>query len=275
MNYAKSMALLAGLATLAAVGNTLPAYAHNHVSGAEAAAEATLPATTDVAPTTEAELPVVEAETAPIANVDLEAEAASIADAETTASLLVEEVSLESFQVRDASLLAFDQAGIESALVETDAQAAPALTDGIELAQARGYGGVSPAYLGVGGNLGFGDPDSAIGDFGFNVISKISLGPRFSLRPGFFISERFTNFAIPLTYNFNLLRAGGFRFQPYVGAGVDVPFNGNTALMLNAGADVPISRDFTLNTAANFRITSGFGFGLSVGVGYNFPFIFE
>ncbi|NJL47473.1 MAG: hypothetical protein HC929_08225 [Leptolyngbyaceae cyanobacterium SM2_5_2] len=250
---------------MVAAGQALPAYAESEAAQAEIVVEASLPATADIIPTAEAAPAVVEATPAE----------STLPEAETAASFLVEDVSLESFQVSDTNLLAFDQAGIESALVDSDAQVAPDLSEGVELAQARGYSGVSPAYLGVGGNFGFGDPDSAIGDFGFNVISKISLGPRFSLRPGFFISERFTNFAIPLTYNFNLLRAGGFRFQPYVGAGVDVPFNGNTALMVNAGADVPISRDFTLNTAANFRVTSGFGFGLSVGVGYNFPFIFE
>jgi hypothetical protein len=181
------------------------------------------------------------------------------------------------FQVADEALVSFDNAGLQAALNDSITEAAPALSEGVELAQSsrRPYADVSPAYLGVAGNVGFGDPDSAIGDFGVNVISKISLGPRFSLRPGFFISERFTNFAIPLTYNFNTVSASGVRFQPYVGAGVDVPFNGNTALMLNAGADVPISRAFTLNAATNVRVTSGFGLGLSLGVGYNFPFVFE
>jgi hypothetical protein len=46
-------------------------------------------------------------------------------------------------------------------------------------------------------------------------------------------------------------------------------------ILIDAGADIPISRDFTINTAANMRVTGGFGLGLSVGVGYNFPFIFE
>ncbi|MEB3289499.1 MAG: hypothetical protein VKI82_06260, partial [Leptolyngbya sp.] len=122
---------------------------------------------------------------------------------------------------------------------------------------------------------GFGNPRSAVGDFGVNVISKVSLGPRFALRPGFTFSERFTSFTVPLTYNFNTLSARGVRFQPYVGAGVDVPFNGTTALMLNAGADVPISRVFTLNAATNVRVTGGFGLGLSLGVGYNLPFVFR
>jgi hypothetical protein len=199
------------------------------------------------------------------------------ADAATTATLLAEPAVPVAFQVSDEALISFDNADLQAALDDSITEAAPALDNDLELAQSsrRGYASVSPAYLGVAGNVGFGDPDSAIGDFGVNVISKISLGPRFSLRPGFFISERFTNFAIPLTYNFNTMSARGVRFQPYVGAGVDVPFNGNTALMLNAGADVPISRAFTLNAATNVRVTSGFGLGFSLGVGYNFPFVFE
>ncbi|MEO1069693.1 MAG: beta-Ig-H3/fasciclin, partial [Cyanobacteria bacterium J06638_6] len=133
-----------------------------------------------------------------------------------------------------------------------------------------------PAYLGVGGNIGIGNRgQTGVSSFGFNVISKISLGPRFSLRPGVTITNDRSSFTIPLTYNFNTLSFSGFRAQPYVGAGVDVPTSGDVGLLVNAGADVPISRDFTLNGAANFRVTSGFGLGISLGVGYNFPFIFE
>jgi hypothetical protein len=264
MANVKYMAGLVGLAALVMAGNALPAQAEVEVLEvleSEAVVELLTPD----------ELITLESVISEVETAEL-----MTADTATSASLLVEAPTYTTFQFSEDNLLAFDQAGIQSALVPAETEALPAATEGLQLAQTRAaYGTVSPAYLGVGGNIGFGDPDSAIGDFGVAVISKISLGPRFSLRPAFFISERFTNFAIPLTYNFNTLSMQGFRFQPYVGAGVDVPFNGNTALMLNAGADVPISRDFTLNTSANFRVTSGFGFGVSVGVGYNFPFIFE
>lgn len=275
MAYLKSLSALAGVAAAATLLNALPAQAEGNTLATEAVTEIlTLDATeapaqaiviSEAIPTTAA------------SEVSPELTEAVPADAATTATLLVEPTAPVAFQVADEALVSFDNAGLQAALNDSITEAAPALSEGVELAQSsrRPYADVSPAYLGVAGNVGFGDPDSAIGDFGVNVISKISLGPRFSLRPGFFISERFTNFAIPLTYNFNTVSASGVRFQPYVGAGVDVPFNGNTALMLNAGADVPISRAFTLNAATNVRVTSGFGLGLSLGVGYNFPFVFE
>jgi hypothetical protein len=131
-------------------------------------------------------------------------------------------------------------------------------------------------YLGAGGNIGIGNrDDSGVASFGFSVISKVSLGPRFSVRPGVLVTNQSTSFTVPLTYNFNTLEFANFRFQPYVGAGVDIPTGSNVGLLINAGADVPISRDFTLNAVSNWRVTSGFGLGITLGVGYNFPFIFE
>lgn len=284
----KHLSCLASLAAVATVASALPAYAEIEVVEADTTVEVVADDVQDAelveeVAATEAtfEAEVVEAEPAEAEVVNLEAPELDaeleveedLSSASASASALLSNPAEVSFQVNEESLLSFNGAGLESVLNSTT----ETLSEGVELAQAsrRGYGSVSPAYLGVAGNLGFGDPDSAIGDFAFNVISKISLGPRFSLRPGFFISERYTNFAIPLTYNFNTLRARNVVFQPYIGAGVDVPFNGNTALMLNTGVDVPISRAFTLNGAANFRVTSGFGVGFSLGVGYNFPFIFE
>ncbi|WP_198807593.1 hypothetical protein [Leptolyngbya sp. BL0902] len=288
MAYFKSFSTLVGVAALASVATALPAQAEAFTAETQdelalavvETAEATPEASADLAvetPTPEvAEATVVEATVTEEAT--LETAEVIPADAATTASLLMEPTVPVAFQASDETLISFDDAGLQAALNGAIPDAAPVVGEGLELAQAGRRpmaASVSPAYLGVAGNVGFGDPDSAIGDFGVNVISKISLGPRFALRPGFFISERFTNFAVPLTYNFNTMAARGVLFQPYVGAGVDVPFNGNTALMLNAGADIPISRAFTLNAATNVRVTSGFGMGFSLGVGYNLPFVFQ
>ncbi len=281
MAYFKSWSALAGVAALASVATALPAQAEAlaletqdmlSVAAVTEPVEAIAPAALTDATAT------AEEPTAPAPEVvALDTVEVIPADAPTTAALLAEPAVPVAFQVSDETLVSLNDAGLQSALNGVAPEALPAVGEGLELAQSgrRPYASVSPAYLGVAGNVGFGDPDSAIGDFGVNVISKISLGPRFALRPGFFISERFTNFAVPITYNFNTSSIRGVRFQPYVGAGVDVPFNGNTALMLNAGADVPISRAFTLNAATNVRVTSGFGLGISLGVGYNIPLIFQ
>ncbi|MEM0981140.1 MAG: outer membrane beta-barrel protein, partial [Cyanobacteria bacterium P01_H01_bin.58] len=136
------------------------------------------------------------------------------------------------------------------------------------------YRGAAPFYVGVGGNIGIIDSDeSSVGDFGFNIISKVSFGPRFSIRPTIGISEDDVNFTIPLTYNFNPIEVGEFNMFPFAGAGADI--SDEVGLLINGGVDIPISRDFTLNGQLNWRTTNDTGLGLSLGVGYNFPFFFE
>lgn len=136
------------------------------------------------------------------------------------------------------------------------------------------YRGVSPFYVGIGGNIGLIDSGkSAVGDFGFNVISKISLGPRFAVRPSLQFSEDDFNITLPVTYNFNPLELGRFSMYPSIGGGVD--FGDDIGFLINGGIDVPISRDFTLNSQVNWRVTEDTGLGISLGVGYNFPLFFE
>lgn len=242
MKYTKQASLLMSLAAIAAMGSVLPAQANP----------------TTIEETTIEETTAATDEAAAIAS---EATLLLPAEAESTAVVL------------DDSWMAFDTEAIDVALESGTVEAAPEVGTDL-LAQSSGYQGVSPAYLGVGGNIGIGD-DSPISDFGFAVISKISLGPRFALRPGAIIAEKGISFPVPITYNFNVIEFGGFNMQPYVGAGVDIPTDGGVGLLLDAGIDVPISRDFTVNATTNWRLTDGFGFGLVVGVAYNFPWIFE
>ena len=136
------------------------------------------------------------------------------------------------------------------------------------------YRGVSPFYLGVGGNIGIIDSGkSAVGDFGLNIFSKFSFGPRFSVRPMAQISEDEFNVALPVTYNFNPIDVKGFSIYPSLGGGID--FGSDIGLLINGGIDIPISREFTLNSQLNWRVTEDTGLGLSIGVGYNFPLFFE
>ena len=264
MAYLKHFSLILGAAAVVA-GVNLPAQADSVPVATEAVAPALELTQTNLGE--EASAP------ADVSVVVEPAEAAHVAATQevgSEASLLLPETST-------LANTGFDAADIDAVLAAATVETAPAATDSLDLAQstAGAYGGVAPAYLGVGGNLGIIANSSAIGDFGFTVLSKISLGPRFALRPSFIFSENYTSLTIPLTYNFNTASLAGFRFQPYVGAGVDIPFGEDVGILIDAGADIPISRDFTINTAANMRVTGGFGLGLSVGVGYNFPFIFE
>ena len=267
MAYLKQFSLALGLA--AAAGLASPALAHNHQGELELAHNHL----TEVESAPEAVAEPAEAPAAEPVAVDQPAEAPEVlAEAPAEASLLaLPETSAPTVST------GFDGVDIESVLLAATVEA-PAAADSADLlAQStRAAYDITPAYLGVGGNIGIGERDqSALSSFGFNIISKISLGPRFSVRAGATATNDRWGFTIPVTYNFNTISAGGFRAQPYVGAGVEIPTSGDVGLLLNAGADVPISRDFTLNGAANFRVTSGFALGISLGVGYNFPFIFE
>lgn len=272
MAYLKQFSLALSLAATA--GMAAPALAHDHLSELELAHNHLA----------EVELVAPAAPAAPAAPVEASVEAlVTEAPATLGAAGPLEVPSTE------ASLLAlpegapfstsglFDSVDIESVLLAATVEAAPEANNSIDLAQAAPAAvAVTPAYLGVGGNIGIGERDqSALSSFGFNVISKLSLGPRFSVRAGATITNDRSSFTIPITYNFNTTSFAGFVAQPYVGAGVEIPTSGDVGLLLNAGADIPISRSFTLNAASNFRVTSGFALGISLGVAYNIPFIFD
>jgi hypothetical protein len=286
MAYSKRVSLLMGLAAMTAVGTTLPAQANmaeaegiDAVLAAETVeinfddsllAQSAEPGESTIEVTTEA---------LPAADLSIETAAGNAGAQEVgNANLLLPEYSAQPEMVDSSDFLAFDNAGIDVALESSTVEAQPSDFDNTDLAQVtRGrYGSVAPMYLGAGGNIGIGDRDrTGVASFGFTVIGKVSLGPRFSIRPAALITNQSTSFTVPLTYNFNTMEFANFRFQPYVGAGVDIPTGSDIGLLLSAGADVPISRDFTLNAVTNWRVTSGFGLGISLGVGYNFPFIFE
>ncbi len=278
MSYVNQTFWLASIAAAVVLGGSLPAQADG--CDVRKTADTTEGIKVAEVATDAAVQTVVEETVQPLSSLGVPAvdgSAVQVADGvetpvTTEAKLLTEPTAA----VSEPSEISVNTTDFQS-IPSTESFQAPTYDEGVDVAQVtRGsYGSVSPAYLGIGGNLGIGDADSAVGDFGFAVVSKISLGPRFSVRPSFLLSERFSNFTVPITFNLNTMRLAGFRFQPYIGGGVDVPFNGNTAFLVNAGADVPISRDFTLNTNANWRVTSGFALGVTFGLGYNFPFIFE
>ncbi|MGD1927545.1 MAG: hypothetical protein ACFB12_01445 [Leptolyngbyaceae cyanobacterium] len=218
----------------------------------------------------------------PVATQTLEAfwAASSPANVDFAASTVV--------TLADASAVTTEEPFVTSAAA-LDLETAATLSTGTELAEATEtvvqgeevaqvtrplYRGVTPFYVGFGGNIGIVDSDkSAVGDFGFNIISKISLGPRFAVRPSVQISEDEVSVAIPVTYNFNPIDTGRFSIYPSLGGGIDI--GSDLGLLINGGVDIPISRAFTLNSQINWRVTEDTGLGLSLGVAYNFPVFFE
>jgi hypothetical protein len=137
-----------------------------------------------------------------------------------------------------------------------------------------------PSYIGVGGNIGLGDGDTALGDGSFAVFSKIGLTSFLSVRPAVLFSDDPT-ILVPVTFDFipgvtdvteDLSGELGLRISPYVGGGVAISTgdDGGVDFLLSGGVDVPITSRFTATAAVNATVFDNPAVGLMLGVGYNF-----
>ncbi|MEO1093336.1 MAG: outer membrane beta-barrel protein [Cyanobacteria bacterium J06638_28] len=271
----RRISLLAGSAAAAALIVTLPAKAEEQLI------EPAVMADTAEVVVSESATETVEVADSEMADyLDSESEAGVLTEVvvteEVEASVEVAEVDVAQVAAEPVDVATVDSTAALENTASTSADAFFEATEATEVAQVTRplYRGAAPFYVGVGGNIGIIDSDeSSVGDFGFNIISKVSFGPRFSIRPTLGISEDDVNLTIPLTYNFNPIEVGQFNMYPFAGAGADI--SDEVGLLINGGVDIPISRDFTLNGQLNWRTTNDTGLGLSLGVGYNFPFFFE
>jgi hypothetical protein len=132
------------------------------------------------------------------------------------------------------------------------------------------------SYVGVGGNIGLGGGDTALGIGNFTVISKIGFTEAVSARPAVVFGDN-TTFLIPITYDFTVQPTGAATeaissFAPYVGGGLAIATGDNSDVgpMLTAGADVPIGDRLTANAGVNVGFFDSTSVGLTIGVGYNF-----
>jgi hypothetical protein len=131
-----------------------------------------------------------------------------------------------------------------------------------------------PAFIGIGGNIGIARSSrSATGDWGFTILSKLSFGPLFSVRPAVIISNDNTSALFPITFNFPPFLLWNTPTQIFAGGGVDV--GGATTGLVSGGMDFAIADNFSLTAQANWRVASSPGFGIMLGVAYNFPWYFE
>lgn len=131
------------------------------------------------------------------------------------------------------------------------------------------------SYFGVGGNIGLGDGDTAIGEGSFAVLSKIGLTRDFSIRPSILIEDNAT-ILLPLTYDFTFGEGPtgelGFTAAPFWGAGAAISTGDDTSvdLLLTGGIDVPLGTQFTATASVNASVTGNVAVGLLLGIGYNF-----
>jgi hypothetical protein len=218
----------------------------------------------------------MQAPTAATQPVEMQATEAQATEAQTILPTApVEEISparwTQPESLSAAALQPESAAAEQPSTAEADQLTYPIAEDSQELAQARRRTRNtvnSPSFIGIGGDFGY------AGDASFAVISKFSVSDKVSLRPSVLIGDDLS-VLVPVTYDFSSYSTdvAGFRFLPYAGVGAsyqDSSDNENFNLLLAAGADVPLSRQFTLNAQANVGVLNGTDFGVTVGVGYNF-----
>jgi hypothetical protein len=143
-------------------------------------------------------------------------------------------------------------------------------TDPGPLAFRSTRGGLS--YVGIGGNFGI-TGDSDLGGRSLSIFSKIGLSSAFSVRPSVLFLSNFATFLIPVTYDLTPFAIGtDFSLSPYFGGGIAVKTGSDNTFgpLFTAGVDLPLSRSFTVNVAANLSFLRRTDLGLMVGIAYNF-----
>lgn len=128
------------------------------------------------------------------------------------------------------------------------------------------------SYVGAGGNIGL-TGESAIGDNGFALFSKIGLTRVLSVRP-MVVFANDTDFFIPITYDFPIAAEPFQRINiaPFVGAGIIISTNSgsNIGASLTGGVDIPISSNFTAVGSVSVGFVDSTSVGLLLGIAYNF-----
>lgn len=195
---------------------------------------------------------------------------AVVGQAEPNALMQPENLSAESLTLAEETMPA------ES--VQPTAAAAelayPAGEEPAKIAQARrrtgGNVSRSSDFIGIGADFG------TAGDISFAAISKLSLSDQIAVRPSILVGDDFA-VLVPVTYGFSRFSTNvqSFQILPYAGLGasyVDGDSSSDLGLLVSAGVDVPVSRQFTANAQANYAgiFSDNDNFGVTIGVGYNF-----
>jgi hypothetical protein len=130
-----------------------------------------------------------------------------------------------------------------------------------------------PNYIGIGGNFGI-TGDSDLGGRSLAIISKFGLSDVWSVRPSVLFLSNFASFLIPITYDFppQQFLTPDLTIAPYLGGGVAITTGSDNTFgpLLTAGIDIPLSRHFTANIAANLAFIRTTDLGILVGIAYNF-----
>ena len=182
-------------------------------------------------------------------------------------SIAVQPVTSEAEALADATFVGTPEASAADLAYPMAEEEAIAQT---RRRRTRGEVAGSPAFIGIGGDLGTTD------DLSFAVISKLAVSRQVAIRPSVLIGEDFA-VLVPVTYEFSRFNtsAGRVQFLPYAGVGasyIDSDDSSELGLLLSGGVDIPISRRFTANAQANYAgiFSDSENLGVTLGVGYNF-----
>ena len=134
------------------------------------------------------------------------------------------------------------------------------------------------SYIGLGGNIGLGGDDTALGDGGFSLVGRTAFTENISLHTstvfgGDNVGAFALTFGVPIYSSDRKLEL----LYPFAGGGIAVEdFFGDFEVdgLVTAGIDVPILERVT----ATVRLNLGFAeddtdVGLLLGVGYNFSIL--
>ncbi|MEQ9670496.1 hypothetical protein [Coleofasciculus sp. G2-EDA-02] len=136
------------------------------------------------------------------------------------------------------------------------------------------------SYIGIGGNIGLGDGDTALGETSFAIFSKIGLTSNVSVRPSVLIEDDPT-ILLPVTLDFtpgvtevtaDVTEDVGARVSPYIGAGIAISTGDDSSvdLLATGGVDVPLATQLTATASVSASLFDNPAVGLLLGVGYNF-----
>ena len=273
----KGVSVLLGLAAIAVAGTAIPANAETATtSSSEQSATVVVPAPEATAPVAENQAPTVDthfqlSETAPAVQ---QQESTTVQpqqefpDSQTQASETTKTTPVPGTIPTSSAALTPEQTTFQLSPV-----ASPVAQADIDPGRPT-RGGSS--YVGIGGNIGIGGGDSALGDGNFTILSKVGVTRTFSVRPSIILGDN-TTIVVPVTYDFNLQQlndpfADPLPIAPYVGAGAAIKTGDDSQLgfLLSAGVDVPLTRKFTATAAVNAGFFDDTDVGLLLGVGYNF-----
>lgn len=236
-----------------------------------------------------------------VANVELAPSEAVVDEVATTPDAALELDSQGEFvadvapvHTSASALLAqptFDVAQATTTEVDVDAEAIAPADAPQEIAQIQPVvpgrtTRTGPSYIGIGGNIGIGTGDTALGEGSFAVFSKIGLTNFISVRPSVLVSNNPT-ILLPVTIDFIpgvtgvtegvAAQVTGLQVSPYAGVGAAISTGDNSAVdfLATAGVDVPLSPQVTATASISASLFDNTAVGILLGVGYNFGPLFE